>query len=42
MVESKAARTVAPLGSFRMTALSPTTAPGAIDAISFPSFSITN
>ena len=42
MVESKAARTVASLGSFRMTALSPTTAPGAIDAISFPSFSITN
>ena len=32
MVESKAARTVASLGSFRMTALSPTTAPGAIDA----------
>ena len=27
MVESKAARTVASLGSFRMTALSPTTAP---------------
>ena len=37
IVESFATRTVAPRGSLRITALSPTTAPGATQAISSPS-----